>query len=122
MNEYLHKLKISDPDGINFYLDKNGDVEIDSFKYVDFGEKITGSPMGDMYDIIILNSSATEMPERFFAILSEPVVYIERMIRDGFLGVVAKATTTSNHIMDIVFEEMSISTAEVINELKTTEE
>lgn len=105
------QLKTNEFDGINFYLNEDGDIEVDSFKYTENYEKLAGSEMGDLYDIIIFPEEPPKMPERFKAILTSPIHYVERMVGDGFLGVVAKATTTSNEFMDEVEEHMNASVA-----------
>ena len=107
MKEYLLPLKNKDFDGINFYLNEEGDLEISAFHYKNPGEKQGGNEMGDFYDIIIFSPEPPKMPERFKAILISPLHYVSRMIEDGFLGVVAKVTKNSDNFMDDVFEVMS---------------
>lgn len=99
MREYLRLLKNEYFDGINFYINEDGNIEVSGFTYHNPGEKLEGSPIGDLYDIIIFSYERPKLPERFQAILTSPLDYISRMIDDGFLGVVAKATTTSEEFM-----------------------
>lgn len=101
MSESFLQLKINEFDGINFYRNDEN-IEVDSFQYTEPFVKLEGSSMGDLYDIIIFPESPPKMPERFKAILISPIHYVERMVKDGFLGVVAKATTTSDEFMDEV--------------------
>lgn len=114
MKEFLQALKNKDFDGLNFYRNGRGDLEVDGFGYKNPGEKLVGSELGDLYDIIIFPEDPPKMPERFKAILISPLDYISRMIDSGFLGVVAKATTTSDTIMEEVFENMSERAADYI--------
>jgi hypothetical protein len=114
MSESFLQLKTDEYDGINFYLNEDDDIEVDSFKYTEEYEKLPGSAMGDLYDIIIFPEDPPKMPERFKAILTSPIHYVERMVEDGFLGVVAKATTTSDEFMDEVEEHMNASVATLI--------
>lgn len=107
MKEFLQELKDKDFDGINFYLNEEEDLEVTGFKLKDFGEKKTGSALGNMYDIIIVRSYPPQLPERFEAILTSPLHYISRMMEDGFLGVVVKATTTTDEFMHGIFIEMT---------------
>lgn len=116
MKEYLRPLKNKNFDGINFYRNEEGDLEVNAFTYKSFGEKLEGSEMGEMYDIIIFSEERPKMPERFKAILTSPLDYISRMIDDGFLGVVAKATTTSDKLMDGVQEHMNETVSKYIQE------
>lgn len=114
MSESLLQLKTENYDGINFYINDDGDTEIDVFCYKEPSEKVEGSSMGDMYDIIIFQEDPPKMPERFKAILISPTHYVSRMIEDGFLGVVARATKTSDAFMDNTFDHMNKTVAEYI--------
>ena len=82
-------------------------VKIEVAKYVDKGEKLNGTEMGDMYDIILfrLNEECdiTDL-DRFEGILLDPRVYISRMIGDDWYGMVTKKTTTSKPFSDRVFD------------------
>lgn len=110
MSESFLQLKINEFDGINFYRNDEN-IEVDSFQYTEPYTKLEGSAMGDLYDIIIFPEDPPKMPERFKAILSSPIHYVERMVKDGFLGVVAKATTTSDEFMDEVEEHFKAMVA-----------
>jgi hypothetical protein len=114
MREFLRTLKNENFDGLNFYRNHEGNLEVDGFSYKNPGEKLVGSEMGDLYDIIIFPEEPPKMPERFKAILISPLDYISTMIDTGFLGVVAKATTTSDTVLEDVFEHMSSRAAEYI--------
>lgn len=107
MKEFLQELKNKDFDGVNFYHNKKDDFEVSGFKLKEFGEKKEGSMVGDMHDIIILKYFPPHLPDRFEAILSSPLHYISRMMEDGFVGVVVKATTTTDKFMEKIFIEMT---------------
>ena len=107
MKEYLLPLKDKDYDGINFYRNNDGDLEISAFNYKTPSPKVGGNEMGDFYDIIIFSEDPPKMPERFKAILTSPLHYISRMLDDGFLGVVAKVTENSDNFMCDIFDGMS---------------
>jgi hypothetical protein len=107
MKEFLRVLKDKNFDGINFYLNEDDEHEVTGFQLKDFGEKKEGSMMGDMHDIIIVKYYPPHLPERFEAILSSPLHYISRMMEDGFVGVVVKATTTTDKFMEDIFVEMT---------------
>jgi hypothetical protein len=119
MNESLLQLKTDKFDGINFYINEDGDTEVDVFLYKEPSEKVEGSSMGDLYDIIIFQEEPPKMPERFKAILISPAHYVSRMIEDGFLGVVAKVTKASDSFMDHTEKHMNEMVTEYI---KTYEE
>jgi hypothetical protein len=114
MSESWQALKTEPFDGINFYRNDDGDLEICGFQYTDAGEKIAGSSSGELYDIIIFPEDPPKMPEKFQAILISPIDYIENMLDNGFLGLVAKTTTKSAKFIDVAFNELSERTAEYI--------
>jgi hypothetical protein len=115
MSEYWQALKTKTFDGINFYRNDNGDLEISSFQYKDAGTNLLGSSIGDMYDIILFPEDPPKMPEKFQAILISPLDYIENMLDNGFLGVVARTTTTSQEFITDIFEHLNERTQEYIN-------
>jgi hypothetical protein len=114
MSELWQALKTEPFDGINFYRNDDGDLEICGFQYTDAGEKIAGSSSGELYDIIIFSEDPPKMPEKFQAILISPIDYIENMLDNGFLGMVAKTTTKSAEFVDGAFDALSERTAEYI--------
>jgi len=115
MSESWQALKTKPFDGINFYRNENGDLEISSFQYKDAGTNLLGSSIGDMYDIILFPEDPPKMPEKFQAILISPLDYIENMLDNGFLGVVARTTTTSQEFITDIFEHLNERTQKYIN-------
>lgn len=99
-------MNIKEYDGLTFYREDLETVNIAGFKMEDPGIKKEGSPMGELYDIIIFNDvlENPSMPERFEAILSSPMDYVKRMVNDGFLGVIVKSSSTSDKFMNEAFE------------------
>lgn len=114
MREFLRPLKSKEFDGLNFFRNDDGDLEVNGFSYKDPGVNQEGSVMGLMYDIIIFPEEPPKMPERFKAILISPLDYISRLIDDGFLGVVARATSTSDSFMDNVEKHLGEKVVEFI--------
>lgn len=114
MREFLRPLKTEKFDGLNFFRNDDGDLEVNGFSYKEPGTKQQGSVMGDMYDIIIFPEEPPKMPERFKAILISPLDYISRLLDDGFLGVVARATTTSDEFMDNIETHLDKKVSEFI--------
>jgi hypothetical protein len=122
MKEFLRVLKDKNFDGINFYLNEEDNMEVTGFELKEFGEKKEGSMMGDMYDIIIAKYWPPHLPDRFEAILSSPLHYISRMMEDGFVGVVVKATTTTDEFMHDIFVEMTKDAELLISEYEKENE
>jgi hypothetical protein len=115
MSESWQTLKTEPFDGINFYRNEEGKMEITSFLFKKPGEKIGGSTSGDLYDIIIFPEDPPKMPEKFQAILISPLDYIENMIDNGFLGVVSKVTTTSAEFIDTTFNALCENATEYMD-------
>ena len=115
MSESWQALKTEPFDGINFYRNDDGDLEICGFQYKNPGEKLPGSSIGELYDIIIFLEDPPKMPEKFQAILTSPIDYISNMLDNGFLGLVAKTTTTSAEFVNDAFDTLSERTAEYID-------
>ena len=106
--------KITDYDTISFVPNinsENGDeVKVEISNYKDSGEKIGGSPMGDLYEIILFRMdeeyNLTDL-DKFEGILIEPREYVSRMIKENWYGLVAKKTTTSDKLTSDVFAKWS---------------
>jgi hypothetical protein len=95
MSNIPAELFTDDCDGYNFHYDDEGNKVIATFDYKKKGEKLKGSDLGDLFDIIIVPQKPLKNAERFKAVLISPIVYINRLLDDGFIGLVGKATTTS---------------------------
>jgi hypothetical protein len=99
--------KIKDYDAIFFVpADDESQVKIEVAKYKEIGEKVGGSELGDLYEIILFRmdeeSNITDL-DKFEGILIEPREYVTRMIKDDWYGMVTKKTTTSDKLTTDVF-------------------
>ncbi len=77
--------------------------------YKDGGTKIGGSKLGDSFDIIVFREDSDGKlidPEKFEAILMEPVEYISTLIKGDWYGIVARKTTTSQKFVDTIFDKL----------------
>jgi hypothetical protein len=98
-----------------FFLpgEKPNTLQIEGSVYKDPGEKTGGGVMGDGYHIIIFRENAEEDKlydiDRFDAVLTHPIEYISRMIKDNWFGIVAKKTTTSNNFIQNTFDKLKES-------------
>jgi len=74
------------------------------------GEKIGGTELGDFYDIILFRlneeDDITDL-EKFEAILVDPRVYVSRMVKEDWYGLVAKKTTSSDKFVNDTFANWS---------------
>lgn len=116
--EVLETLRNGNYDGFMFTMSNDGDLSIKAFELNEPGEKLPGSSMGDLYDIIVTPQDLSEMPDRFQAILTSPVDYLNRMFDDGFFGLICKATTKSDQIMSTNYEAMCEAILKTLKETK----
>ena len=109
MLDYLKKFK----DG-NFHTymflpgEEEDQLEIQVSELKDIGEKISGSVLGDCYDVILFRETDDgdiDKLERFDAILGAPLEYMSMLIPLDFYGVICKKTTTSGRLMDGIFDK-----------------
>jgi hypothetical protein len=86
--------------------EEDDQVHVNVAKYKEHSEKIGGSSMGDLFDIIIFRMNEedeiTDL-DRFEGILVDPRVYVSRMIKEDWFGMVTRKTTTSDKLADDVF-------------------
>lgn len=102
MLEVFHEIKQEDYDCLTFFPDYNEKaLKIESQRYKNFGEKIDGSIMGDWWHVILFkeNEESFTNLDTFDAILAEPLEYISQLIPQGWYGLVAKKTTTSEEFI-----------------------
>jgi hypothetical protein len=82
---------------------KEDTIDIFGHEYTDSGEPLKASAMGECYHIILFRSHKTEDRytdlDSFEAILSDPLEYMSGLIPQGWYGVIAKKTTTSEPII-----------------------
>lgn len=106
--------KIKDFDTIFFVpnpeSDNDNEVQIEVANYKEVGEKIGGSELGDLYDIIVFRldeeCNVTDL-DKFEGILIEPREYVSRMIKEDWYGMVSRKTTTSDKLTTDVFAKWS---------------
>jgi len=106
MLEFLQPLKDRNHDFFTFLAgEEEGAINIMGSEYVNPGEKIGGSSLGDLYHIVLFRDSKENRDEyddvdTFEAILACPLEYASGLINGGFYGIIAKKTTTSHNLMD----------------------
>lgn len=99
--------EVDEYDAVLFVPDGNENkLKIQITKYKEFGEKIGGSNLGDLFDIIIFRLSEdydiTDL-DRFDGILVDAREYISRMIKEDWYGYICRKTTTSTKASDEIF-------------------
>ena len=110
MLDVLREIKEYDTIFFVPHPEDDNQVKLEVAQYKKAGEKLDGSEMGDMFDIILfrLNGECdiTDL-DRFEGILVEPKTYVSRMVKDDWYGMVARKTTTSKTMADDVFAKWS---------------
>jgi hypothetical protein len=101
--QIIDDLRGTNFDGYN-WINEDDKIQVIGVTYKNPGEKVGGSELGDMYDIIVIGED-DDMPDRFQAILTSPIHYITRMINDGFDGIAYRMTTTSKAYVDAIYNE-----------------
>ena len=79
-------------------------INIITNRYKEPGDEVKGSELGNWWHILLFKcneeSGAVEHLDTFDAIFSDPREYISGLIPQGWYGIVAKKTTTSNNFLD----------------------
>jgi hypothetical protein len=90
--------------------EEDDNIHVQASEYKDKGTKLGGSIMGDCYHIIIFREDEegciTDL-DKFEGILSAPVEYITRMIKENWFGIVCRKTTTSEEFVNRTFDKLS---------------
>ena len=105
MLDYL--AEVGDEFDALFFLPVSEDdesVHIVTNRYKNPGEEVTGNEIGKWWHILLFKcneeSGAVEHLDTFDAIFADPREYISGLIPQGWYGIVAKKTTTSNNFLD----------------------
>lgn len=113
MLEYLQPFRKADVDFIMFFQgEKENSISIQGNQYEDRGEDVGGSSLGNSYHIILCRDSKEHEDkfdnfDSFEAILVDPLTYISDLIPQGWYGIVAKKTTTSQKVVDHMLDLFS---------------
>jgi hypothetical protein len=111
MLEFLRSISEQPYDTITFISgDKKDSLEVMANCYKDVGTKLNGSKLGDAFDIILFKEDMDGKliePEKFEAILMEPLEYISTLIRSDWYGIIARKTTTSQKFVDAIFDKLT---------------
>ena len=107
----LQHFKNSDNDMYTFFAEEEG-VQVRASVYIDPGVPVGGTELGDKYSIILMQEHPEEdryhKIEHFEAILADPLEYISGLIPAGWMGIIAKKTTTSDEFVEKVVDCFNI--------------
>lgn len=112
---FIREVNAAKPDVLMFLppTEKESTIAFQMMHYTDNSTPVGGTALGDLYDIILFKmhkgGGGIKDPDRFDAILIEPIQYVTRLIDDDFFGIVAKVTTNSRkHITKLYDSLLSI--------------
>jgi len=106
----LREVLDNDSDSYFFLpMEESDNIHVQSSNYKDRGTKLNGSELGDCYHIILFredDDGGMIDLDRFEGILTAPVEYITRMIKENWFGIVCRKTTTSEEFVNNTFAKM----------------
>ena len=110
MLDYLKEMSHKSFDIIYFLPGDNDDeMEIQLLDYVDAGEKLDVSPIGDSYHIITFkfeDDGEICSCDKFDAVLISPLEYASVLIPQGWYGIFMKKTTTSEYTAENLLDKI----------------
>jgi hypothetical protein len=88
--------------------DSREQTVIHGLTYVENGDNIGSSTMGNSYDIVTFRESDEGFydKEHYQAILVCPYTYSEKVMKDGLFGIIAKRTTTSEDVLNLYLNKI----------------
>lgn len=110
MLDFLRAVKKEDYDFITFFEgDKKSWINVNCQEYTNRGDPVEFSDMGFKWHIILFRNHVTEDKfvgfDHFEAILLDPLEYISGLIPDGWFGIIAKKTTTSDLVVQKLLDK-----------------
>jgi hypothetical protein len=84
-----------------------GAVDVTSAHYKDAGTDVEPGIMGNVYDIVLFRldeEGEVQDLDRFDGVLIDPKVYVSRLVKEQWFGVVARKTDTSIKVIDDVYQ------------------
>ena len=110
MLDYLRPFHDASPDAFYFLPSDENKITLESMTYKDFGIKSGGSELGDEYHVILFKEDEegyVQHLDMFDAVLVSPYHYLSRLMPMGWLGLIAKKTTTSYEFVKATFDKLS---------------
>jgi hypothetical protein len=111
MLEILKDFKKNDFDMLMFTpnLKKEDTIDVETVQYIDRGEKIDYSTMGDAYHIVLFREDEDGDVvdfDHFEAILTDCLEYASGLIPYSWYGFICKKTTTSHTILNKILDNI----------------
>lgn len=108
MIEPLKRVKESNCDALVFIPSNNEkEATISGLKYKENGELLKGG-CGNLYTIILFKGEKDNYHsfEEFDAVLVCPFTYCNNMFKEAYYGVIAKMTSTSGEVIDMIRSDL----------------
>jgi len=110
MLEFLNQIKNEKFDVMYFIAgDKDDSIEIQLRQFKESEEFVRGTELGSYYQILLYKhdkDGTCILPDKFEAILIDPLEYVSGLIPQDWFGVIAKKTKNSHKIIDNLFDKM----------------
>lgn len=110
MKEYLEEIfDIEKHDGFTFTPLESETMcatEIKAFNYVEKGDIVPGTDMGNKYHVVLYRESddGISHQDHFIPILGDPAHYGARLIENGWFGMISRYTTTSEKYIKPIYD------------------
>ena len=110
MLEFLQDLKNEDFDILHFISgDKKDTLDVRTNLYRENYDSIESNSLGKKYHIILFKEDEKGIiidPDKFEAILLDPLEYISELIPQRWFGIIARKTEKSGKFIDNLFDNM----------------
>lgn len=108
MKDVIREIFDNGADGISFLPVANDRLQINGFAYAKrYKHKIT--PLGNSYHILLYKINEygkITHNDNFAAILTDPRVYVENIIKHNFYGIVVKETAGSKKFISEMYQKI----------------
>jgi hypothetical protein len=113
MHPTFKRIKEAECDAILFLpdIENTDETTIQGLTYKERGDTIGHSELGNLYDILTFKQtgeSSFSHKDHFRAILVCPYTYTEKLLKEGYLGMVSLVTTTSQEMFDEISGKIDI--------------
>lgn len=110
MLDWLIPLKNEKFDVVYFIAGNEKDsIEIQLKQFNEKEDSISNTKLGDCYQILLYKCDKNGiciLPDKFEAILLDPMEYISGLIPHDWFGIIARKTKNSHKIIDDLFDKM----------------
>jgi hypothetical protein len=111
MLNWLNPIKNEKFDIMYFTANENDDsIDIQLRTFEKQEESLDGTELGNCYQILLYKHDTNGMcihPDKFEAILIDPLEYVSGLIPQDWYGIIAKKTKTSGKFIDNLFDKMT---------------